>query len=128
MENRKILIDTSILIDYFRKSDKSKTELLKLYKSYETLFISSVTAFELLSGVNKKNRAATEKILNGLNIIPFDEKVAEIAAEIYRNLKKRNKDIEIRDLFIGATAIYIDLPIKTLNKKHFTRLDNLTVK
>ena len=128
MEHRKILIDTSILIDYFRKVDKSETKLMKIYKSYETIFISSVTAFELLSGVNKKNRTATEKILSGLNIIPFDKEIAKKAAKIYRKLKRKNKIIQMRDIFIGATAIYAGLPIKTLNKKHFKRIENLIIK
>ena len=128
MEYQRILIDTSILVDYFRKVDKSKSDLLKIYRKYEDLYISSITTFELLSGVNKKNREATEKLLNGFNTIPFNKYIARKAAQIYRDLRHRNKIIEIRDIFIGATAIYSDLPIKTLNKKHFDRIKQIRVK
>ena len=46
MDNPKLLIDTSIIIDHFRKKDKSNTRLIQLYNKY-SLYISSVTVFEL---------------------------------------------------------------------------------
>ncbi len=49
MDNPKLLIDTSIIIDHLRKQDKSKTQLIQLYKIY-LLHISSVTVFELYNG------------------------------------------------------------------------------
>jgi len=51
-----------------------------------------------------------------------------IAAEVYHDLRKRNKMIEFRDLFIAATAIAHDLPVLTLNKKHFERIKGIEIK
>ncbi|MCF2491295.1 hypothetical protein L0659_24190 [Dyadobacter sp. CY347] len=47
------------------------------------------------------------------------------AAEIYHNLRRRNSLIEFRDIFIAATALTFQLPIKTLNQGHFQRIENL---
>ena len=42
-------------------------------------------------------------------------------------LKRKRKQIAIADLFIASTAIAYDLPIATLNKKHFERIDELQI-
>ena len=59
MENRKVLIDTSILIDHFRKKVKTKTFLANLILNYN-LFISIITDYEFRAGSNDLNR----KIVN----------------------------------------------------------------
>lgn len=69
--------------------------------------------------------ASTEKIndvkqiTEDLVVLPFDEDVAQRAAEIYHGLKRRNQLIEFRDIFIAATCLVHNLPIATLNKKQF---------
>ncbi len=50
MANQITMVDTSILIDYFRKKDKSKTRLFALSQQYENLCISSITEFEIYMG------------------------------------------------------------------------------
>ena len=51
--------------------------------------------------------------------------VAEIASSIAKKLKAENKIIEFRDIFIAATAIANNMPLTTLNIKHFNRIDDL---
>ena len=38
---------------------------------------------------------------------------------------KKNKMIDLADIFIGATALANEIPIATLNYKHFERIANL---
>jgi len=35
--------------------------------------------------------------------------------------------IEFRDIFIAATCMVNNLPVKTLNKKHYDRIEGLSV-
>ena len=42
-----ILLDSSILIDLFRKKDKEKTQFYLLSQSYSDLCISSITYYEI---------------------------------------------------------------------------------
>jgi len=42
-------------------------------------------------------------------------------------LKKKRKQIDIADLFIAATAVAHNLPLATLNEKHFNRIDILNI-
>jgi len=60
-----------------------------------------------------------------LTILPFDKSANDIAIEITKELKKKNRLIEIPDIFIGATALARKIKIATLNKKHFERISGL---
>jgi len=122
--DKRILVDTSILIDFFRKKNKKKTHFFKLQEDYE-LFVSTVTEFEFLAGVKEDKRNSLELFFKNLNIITFDSIAAITASKIYRDLKSRNQIIEFRDIFIGATALANSLALSTLNKAHFQRIAGL---
>ena len=49
-----VLSDTSILIDYFRKKDKTRTRLYELADFYEGFAISVITEFEIYSGAKSE--------------------------------------------------------------------------
>jgi predicted nucleic acid-binding protein len=127
MEYREVLIDTSLEIDYLRNADKPTTKFISLFKAYD-LYISVITVFELLNGATTEEKLTDiRKIFNTLTTIDIDVRCAEKASEIYRELKIQNKLIEFRDILIGATAIVNNLPVATLNKKHFERLRDITI-
>jgi len=127
MENRKVLADTSLLIDYLRNADKPNSQFIQLYKKYN-LQISVISVFELLNGAtNESKRSDIHKLCKNLGIIDFDLLCAEKASEIYRELKIRNKMIEFRDILIGATALLHGIPIATLNIKHFERISGIQI-
>jgi tRNA(fMet)-specific endonuclease VapC len=127
MGNRAVLVDTTIIIDYLRSTNKPSSRLISLFKTND-LFISVITVFELLNGATTKSKLADiRKICNSLTIIDFDVRCAEKASEMYRKLKMQNKLIEIRDLLIGASAMVYNFPVATSNKKHFERLIGITI-
>lgn len=66
-----------------------------------------------------------EKITRGLKILSFDEPVAVKAAKIFHELKKVNKLIEFRDIFIGATALIYEVPVMTHNIKDFGQIKGI---
>jgi tRNA(fMet)-specific endonuclease VapC len=91
-----------------------------------SLFVSAVTVYELMMGATDiQKKRDVEILLEGIPVLPFSEEVSIKAAEIYHNLRRRNLMIEFRDIFIGATAITFQLPIKTLNLAHFQRIESL---
>ena len=125
MDDTRMVIDTTIFVEHLRKKNKLNSELAKLPNN-SILFVSSVTVFELLTGAtDSEKKFDVEEVLSDVFIIKFDRSVAERAAKIYRNLKGKNLMIEFRDIFIAATALTHNLPIKTLNTKHFNRIDGL---
>ncbi|MDX2188278.1 MAG: type II toxin-antitoxin system VapC family toxin [Bacteroidota bacterium] len=125
MENSNMVIDTSIFIEYLRAKVKTNTELFKIPEN-SNLYISSVTLYELLVGATNENKTKDIVLLTeDLIVLPFDQEVCFEASKIYHQLRLSNQMIEFRDIFIASTCIVNNLPIKTLNYKHFERISNL---
>lgn len=66
-------------------------------------------------------------ITENFTVLPFTDSVTRKAAELYHKLRLSNQMIEFRDIFIAATYIVHELPVVTLNKKHFKRIDELKI-
>jgi tRNA(fMet)-specific endonuclease VapC len=127
MESSRLVVDTSIFIDYLRAKDKKKTDLYKIPNS-KRIYISSVTLYELLMGAtNEEKRKDVHLLTEDTIVLPFDDAVSIRASEIYHDLRKINKMIEFRDIFIAATCLIYNLPIKTTNKIHFQRIKGLKI-
>lgn len=122
-----ILLDSSVLIELFRKKDKEKTVFYSLSQSYNDLCISSVTDYEIGIG-NRKSHADYWNLLSeNLRVIAFDKVCSKCPIEIYLDLLKSNKMIDFADIFIGATAVAYNIPLATLNMKHFDRIKGLNI-
>lgn len=48
MEKQLICLDTSVLIDYFRKKDKTKSFFYALADEYDSFAVSVITEYEIL--------------------------------------------------------------------------------
>jgi tRNA(fMet)-specific endonuclease VapC len=122
-----MVVDTGIFIEYLRSKDKSVTVLKSLSKN-ATLLTTSVSVYELMMGATSEEKAGyIKKLLDDVIVIPFDENAAIKASQIYNQLKKRNQLIEFRDIFIAAICVINQLPLLTLNKKHFARVEDLLI-
>ncbi|HBX50225.1 MAG: twitching motility protein PilT [Bacteroidetes bacterium RIFOXYA12_FULL_35_11] len=120
-----ILLDSSILIDLFRKQNKEKTMFHKLIEIESEFCISSVTHYEIGLGNKKSYNQFWNELYNNITVIPFDKSCSATAIEIYIDLKGKNKLIDIADIWIAATAKTYNLRLATLNKKHFIRISGL---
>ncbi len=127
MADKVILVDTSILIDYYRKTDKSNSIWVALVRQGYSFSISAITKYEIYSGATQNQLAFWDNVLQAISVIPFNEITVDTAITINRALKRKRKQIDLADLFIAATAAAYNLPFATLNKKHFERIDTLTL-
>ena len=125
MADKKIMIDSTILIDYFRKSDKTKSKLVILSMKFDKLYISTVTEFEIINGATTDQLDFWNQMLNGFTILDFDSRAARYAAKSVQLLKVKRKSIDKPDLFIAATAVTHGLTLATANRKHFENIDIL---
>lgn len=57
-----------------------------------------------------------------------DRRILIDTSVVIDRFRKKNKIIEFRDIFIAATAITNDMPLSTLNIKHFERIDGLELR
>jgi len=122
-----ILLDSSILIELFRKKDKEKTLFYSLSQTYTDLCISSITHYEIGVGNRKSHSDYWNLLSENLRVIPFDKACSNSAVTIYIDLLKANKMIDLADILIGATAVSYNIPIATLNTKHFDRIEGLEI-
>jgi predicted nucleic acid-binding protein len=59
--------------------------------------------------------------------LPFATRVAKQAVAIYKQLKQQNKLIDIPDIMIAGTAMQNEVPLATLNRNHFERVNGLEI-
>jgi len=125
MADKKLMVDSTILIEYFRKTDKANSKLVAHFKNYDQLYISSVTEFEVVNGATQSHLQFWDGMLPRFTILSFDSKTARQAAEIVAELKTKRKTIDKPDLFIAGTAVVNGLTLDKLNIKHFIHIDSL---
>ncbi len=125
-----IVLDTCVLI----AAEKQKINFSKL-ESCEEIFITTITASELLVGVKladnetrrNKRSAFVEHILNSFTILPFSTESARIHSEIHASLWRKGKLIGAHDMIIAAIAMSHGYSLVTGNYKEFARVVGLDV-
>ncbi|MCU0424147.1 MAG: type II toxin-antitoxin system VapC family toxin [Candidatus Kapabacteria bacterium] len=142
-----ILADTSVLIDYVRSSQKHRTLLHKIFETATTPIIAVATEYEFCVGKNPQNVELIEALMKRLRVVPMNSEIVQIAVPLYLSLKRKNALIGVNDTYIAATALHYltyirsrimaivndtyiaatalhyDIPLATLNTKHFSRLE-----
>ena len=127
MENRIILLDTSVLIDLFRRKVKENSYFFQIASNNKEFAVSTITRFEVFVGQHEKQNEFWGTFFQKVRIIDFDDNCALIAANIAKQLKIKNQMIEIPDILIGGTAVANNLRLATLNQKHFSRIEGLVL-
>lgn len=125
------LVDTNILSLFFKGSPQVVDKFEAYLKAYDTINFSIITYYEVVSGL--KHRDAYKQLDVFLDfaaqnmLLPLTQSVADVAAEIYANLRKRGQPIDDIDLLIAGTAVANGLILVTHNRKHFDRIAQLEV-
>lgn len=123
-----MVVDTNIFIEHLRAKEKSKTNLFQLLDGSKKIFISAVSVYELYIGATTlEHENRIHLLIEDIPVLTFTYDIAFRAAQTFRQLKAKNQVIEFRDIFIAATCIAHHLPITTLNKKHFERIEGLAI-
>lgn len=121
-----MLIDSSLIIDFLRRKDKSNSWFYSLISGKQQLFVSVITQAELYAGksVWEGRRAQNELklIFSTLRILPLSEEIAISAGKI-----RAIYGIDLIDSIIAATAISKSMALATFNSKHFKQVANLNI-
>lgn len=122
----KLVIDTSILIDYLRGGEKWE-EIIKQVKDEGEFFLPTIVIFELFSGQSTNDPEIVKKIMDIIRFcqkVDLSEEIAKRAGQIYRDV---TKTIDVPDYIIAATALEIGATVITINKKHFQQIPKLSI-
>ena len=123
-------IDTSIAIEYIR----GKREVSQFVNSLKaSLYTNYIVIAELSEGIYrvnepKKMEKGIDNFINGMDgVISINYNIAKRFGKIRADLKKKGHIIEDFDILIASDCIENNMPILTLNKKHFERVEGLEV-
>lgn len=128
---KKTLFDSTILIELIRNNPDIVAFIDRYLDVHGELTFSAITKYEILRGFEVLQ--AEKKIMRFLafcddhQVLPITNEVILRGASIYGNLHRKGNLIGDADVLIGATAIVNQLPILTLNEKHFSAIDGLEI-
>ena len=125
MENQIICLDTSVLIDYFRKVNKSKSFFYELTNKYDLFAVSAITEYEIYYGSNIDQDFYWDDFFNKIISLPYNSEANRVTTRIERDLRQKNRLIDKPDIMIAGTAIANNIKLATLNIKHFERVVGL---
>ncbi|MBI5203359.1 MAG: PIN domain-containing protein [Nitrospirae bacterium] len=121
---QKAVLDTSFLVEHFRKNTVYDT-FINLNRLYHITF-SSVVLMELLSGAyDAKEQKLIEQIKNNFTVISITERQWYVAGNIMLKLRKGKKIDPLRiksllaDILIAISARDIGAVLITRNEKDF---------
>ena len=125
MENHLIVVDTDVIIDFFRDISPAAgvfSELISLKKAA----LTAISVFELYAGIEGAKRLRQiENLVQELIILPLNTLEAAIAGRIYTQLKSRGKLVGTQDILIAAICVANDLPLYTKNTAHFSLIKDI---
>ncbi len=117
-----IVIDTDVLIEYLRDNEKIVKRFAEVYKKEKKLCYSPITRAEIVAGQRRGEEEITSKLFGLMECLKIDDAIGHKAGE-YMKAYRASHNTEIADALIAATAHVNDLPLWTLNKKHYPMKD-----
>ena len=125
-----LMLDTNVFIHSQRSGG---TVDFSQWKEYGDVYISAVTASELLVGVHNaktdsqrtRRSAFVEAVLARVPVLSFEMEEARVHAGLFAALSKRGKMIGAHDLMIAATAIAHNCTVLTENVRELERVPGL---
>lgn len=123
MAGEKYLIDTCIVVEYLRGNQKYASFL----RNYNKLFIAGITKKELFRSrsMNRKEKLSLDNFLLNISIIYPDTKILYYYTILKFLFLNHSLEKEYADRLIAATALAKNLPLITLNIKHFSFIKGL---
>lgn len=126
-----LVLDSSVLI----AAEKGQFEMeafMEAQDPMESIFITSISASELLHGVDRatperksKKKALVETALKKAPILSFDLACARHHAKLWATLAAAGNIIGAHDMLIAAICLRFGHRLATLNEKEFSRVKNL---
>ncbi len=92
----KALFDTNILIDHLNAIPEARAEIGR----YRDKAISIVTWMEVMVGADAALEPATNRFLQGFDVLALDRRIAERAVQ----LRRQHRRLKLPDAVIWATA------------------------
>ena len=124
-----LLFDTSVFICHLRGEDDRCTDYLQQVASGElTGIVSVLTLTELYAGeiLSQDGERIVDSLVQPFQTVDVGSDIAVQAGRLVRRWR-RSHGIGAIDALIAATALVEEIPVITLNAKHFSFIPGLVV-
>ena len=119
---RPILLDTDVLIDFFRGLAKAEA-FINTYNA--RIILSSIVVAELYAGVKGDSEQATlQEFVSLFRVVPVSADIGKIGG-LYKRDYGKSHGVGLADAILAATAEAENAELKTLNTKHYPMLKDL---
>lgn len=119
MKGERVLIDTSVWIDYFKNKKNPAAERVDNILTYCDVYVPKIIIAELIQGAkSEKEISIIEEFIEAFNIIDQSENTWLKAGKLSYSAKKKGMFINLTDCYITIIAAENNCKIFTLNK-HF---------
>jgi len=120
---KRLLLDTDVLIDFLR----GQPQAVQLLEDTDCEFhVSAVSVAELYVGVRDgREREVLDQLMGLLRTIEISTEIARQAG-LWRREYGKSHGTGIIDALIAACADALQIPLATLNVKHFPMLPNVS--
>jgi tRNA(fMet)-specific endonuclease VapC len=118
MNAEKILIDTSVWIDYFKNKSSGVSEKVDKILSENEVYVPKIVLAELIQGAKSEREITVIKdFIDAFHIIDQKEDSWIKAGQFSYNLKKRGKSVNLIDCYISVIAQEYNCKIFTLDER-----------
>ena len=118
-----ILLDTDVLIDFFRGYGKA---VAFVNTNSSRIILSAIVVAELYAGIKGETELTViEKFISLFRVIPVTSEIAKIGG-LFRRDYGRSHGLRLADAIIAATCEVEKAELKTLNIQHYPMINGLT--
>ncbi len=123
-------MDSDWAIDYLHKADRTVNRLEELLPGGVGLSVVSLAElYDGLAGSNNPDADAESLrlFLEAVEVVPLDDAACRVFGIERARLREEGNIIGDMDILIGATAISNNLALLTNNRRHFERMEGLSI-
>ena len=121
--DRLILLDTDILVDFFRGHSKAVSFV---NANSNRIILSPIVIAELYAGVKgDAEQAALESFIALFRVIPVGAEIGK-AGGLYKRDYGKSHGVGLADAILAATVEAENAELKTLNNKQYPMIKNLS--
>jgi predicted nucleic acid-binding protein len=118
----RVLVDTSVWVDYFRGGSADVAKKLDALLADAEVCIPKIVAAELIQGAkSSRELAAIDDLLEALTALDHGPETWIKAGRVSRELRRRGRSVHLLDCYIAAIAEETGCAVFTLDE-HFREI------
>ena len=119
-----VAVDADVIIEVLRKNPAVASYLRNDIGAFN-IVLSAITIAEIQQGaINKENFQQINRLLKQYIVLPIDHHISNIFSSLVQRYVLSH-DTDLGDTFVAATALHYQLPLLTMNYKHYKHIPNL---